>query len=464
MITVMGRALGCWPVAVLGEAVIVVSEGASSLWYERPAARVALANRDVCAVYLLLQQEGVSQREIARRTGQSQSEVSNIVAGRAVRDVTVLERICDGLGVPRELMRLWGGAEDAYPDEVTDVPEEVEEMRRRDLLAVAVISVAGRPVDKLGELLALPEPARVPLPARLEGVHVAQVRNLTRRLGAAGNPVLADPEVLSATAAWAERLLSVPGAEPVRRALMVAIAELHMEAAWAGFDAWHYDRATHHFRTALQLAIEAGDTYLQAEALIQAGAATREFGPANDGLKLLQLGQVKACDIPHDERRAVVVGSVGRVAVQAVARVEAAKALADLGDPDAAESEMAEARELWSATSEGPFGDLDRPAARLALCQRNWTPRNRSRRPQYAAGRVSVCSATPNRASCWPPFMCRLGNPAVCRWPIARSLRWASSAQSGPADSCNRLPLRSPPARDGTRRISPSWLRLSPAA
>lgn len=71
-------------------------------------------------------------------------------------------------------------------------------MYRRALLATAGMAVVGRPVDKLGELLALPGPAPVPLPARIDGIHVAQVRNLTRRLGAASNAAT-NPEVLSAT-------------------------------------------------------------------------------------------------------------------------------------------------------------------------------------------------------------------------------------------------------------------------
>ena len=352
----------------------MVSEGVTPQWYERPEARAALAARDVGAVYRLLQQDGVTQREIARRSGQSQSEVSAILRGRQVRDVTVLERIADGLGVPRAVMRLSGGpdgADGAYPDRdaVTDSPQEVEEMYRRVLLANAGVAVVGRPVDKLGELLALPDPAPVPLPSRIDGVHVAQVRDLTRRLGKAGNPAYTDPEVLSVAAAQAERLLSVPGAEPVKRALVVAVAELHIAAGWAGFDAGRYDRAMHHFTTALTLATKVGDAYLQALALNSAGLATREHGHPNDGLKMLQFGLVKAWDIPRDEQRTVVVGEIGRAAVEACARADAATALADLGELDAAEVEMATARELWSPTRADPYGDLDRPAALLALRQ-----------------------------------------------------------------------------------------------
>ncbi|MBV9163284.1 MAG: helix-turn-helix transcriptional regulator, partial [Pseudonocardiales bacterium] len=311
---------------------------------------------------------GVSQREIARRTGQSQSEVSEIVRGRQVRDVTVLERICDGLGVPRQFMRLSGHADGAYPGgvTVTDLPEEVDAGMLRRMLLAAGIAVVGRPVPRLGELLALPGPVPVPLPSRVEGVHVAQVRNLTRRLGAASNGAT-DPEVISAAAALATRLLGVPGAEPVRRALTVAVAELHSEAGWAGFDAWRHDRAMHHYTTALELANQAGDAYLQATTLIYAGLAIREHGHPNDGLKMIQIGQLKAREIPRDEQRAVVIGEIGRVAVEAGAQEETASALADLGDLDAAEVEMAQARELWSATRADRYGDLDRPAALLAL-------------------------------------------------------------------------------------------------
>ncbi|MGH3997407.1 MAG: helix-turn-helix domain-containing protein, partial [Pseudonocardiaceae bacterium] len=158
-----------------------MSERATPQWYERPNARAVLAARDVGGVYRLLKQDGVTQREIARRTGQSQSEVSAIMRGRQVRDVTVLERIVDGLGVPRAFMRLSGGGDGgdgAYSDEnaVAESPEEVAETHRRVLLANAGVAVVGRPVDKLGELLALPNPAPVPLPSRIDWVQVAKVR------------------------------------------------------------------------------------------------------------------------------------------------------------------------------------------------------------------------------------------------------------------------------------------------
>jgi len=94
-------------------------DGAANPWSTRPEARKALAARDIGTAYRLLKRDGVSQREIAPRTGQSQSEVSEILAGRRVKQVDLLERICDGLGLPRELMGLSYGPNGAYPEGVT---------------------------------------------------------------------------------------------------------------------------------------------------------------------------------------------------------------------------------------------------------------------------------------------------------------------------------------------------------
>lgn len=58
---------------------------------------------------------------------------------------------------------------------------------------------------------------------------------------------------------------------------------------------------------------------------------------------------------------------MGKSAVEARGRDTAAIALADLGELDTAEREMAQARELWSAIRTALYGDLDRPASLVAL-------------------------------------------------------------------------------------------------
>jgi transcriptional regulator with XRE-family HTH domain len=65
---------------------------------ERPDVRAALASHHIGQVYRLLVGAGVSQRRIAALTGTSQSQVSEIIHGRRVHSIWVLERICDGLG------------------------------------------------------------------------------------------------------------------------------------------------------------------------------------------------------------------------------------------------------------------------------------------------------------------------------------------------------------------------------
>ncbi len=74
--------------------------------YHREDVRRILAVRDIAALYRLIKGTGVSYRRIAELTGQSQSEVSEILAGRQVQSYDLLVRIAEGLGVPRELMGL----------------------------------------------------------------------------------------------------------------------------------------------------------------------------------------------------------------------------------------------------------------------------------------------------------------------------------------------------------------------
>ena len=81
--------------------------------------------RDVAEVFAILARMGVSQRRIAALTGQSQSEISEIRAGRKVRAVEVVQRIADGLSTPHGW---WGLAhtQDAFiPPEPEPEPDEL---------------------------------------------------------------------------------------------------------------------------------------------------------------------------------------------------------------------------------------------------------------------------------------------------------------------------------------------------
>ncbi|MGH3719580.1 MAG: helix-turn-helix domain-containing protein [Pseudonocardiaceae bacterium] len=340
----------------------------------RPEVRVALAGHDIGTVFRVLNENGWSQRGIASAVGMRQSEVSEILRGRRVSDFRVLVRVADGLVIPREWMNLGpadGGG--AYPDrgrgrELTE--EEVEEMRRRAMMAFAGMAFAGRPLRELGQRPQLPAPAPIPLPSRILGVHVAKVRDLTRKLRETGRTYGSDPQVssaTSATSAWATRLLDIPGDEPIKRALMTAVAELHIHAGWAAFDADLYDRTLHHCTCGLELATVAGDAYLQATALNYAGLATVEHGRPNNGLAMLQFGQLIAMGIPSADELSGVGWRGSQAAVQSCAKAYSATALSLMGDPDGADAKLAMARELLPSAPADLNGDPDYVAARLEL-------------------------------------------------------------------------------------------------
>ncbi len=95
---------------------------------------------------------------------------------------------------------------------------------------------------------------------------------------------------------------------------------------------------------------------------------TIEHGHPDDGLKMLQLGQVTAGKIPLDlDRSTVLVGEGSRVALEACGLADSATALARLGNTEAAYRHLGQSRELWTPTRADPYGDLDIVAARLEL-------------------------------------------------------------------------------------------------
>lgn len=86
---------------------------------ETREARLALASRDLGAIFRLLQhargEPRLSQRWIGARTGMTQSEVSEVLGGRQVRTYDTLDRVRTGLWVPRGWMGM------AYDQETEDL-------------------------------------------------------------------------------------------------------------------------------------------------------------------------------------------------------------------------------------------------------------------------------------------------------------------------------------------------------
>ncbi|MDQ2792077.1 MAG: helix-turn-helix domain-containing protein, partial [Actinomycetota bacterium] len=121
-----------------------------------------------------------SQVRIALATGQQQSEVSEIISGRQVQSVVLLERIADGLGVPHGWMGL-AYAPDLEPEPAAPLEASTEQECRDNLLRHATTVLYGEPI------FGPADPIRVtntptPVPRRIGLADVEHVAATTERL------------------------------------------------------------------------------------------------------------------------------------------------------------------------------------------------------------------------------------------------------------------------------------------
>ena len=190
--------------------------------------RAALATRDIAALYRLLKRLGMSQRQIAGLTDQTQSEVCEILSGRQVLNVQLLERITDGLGIPRERMGLSYGEKRPAP---AAVAKEVDaKVKRRVLIAAAMGETL---LSCCGEPITLPLPTDDPLPTRLSMDHVHEVRTCTDQLVARARYYGGQAGLFGDVVRRFMRWMEVPAPEEVTPRLAAALVELHTEASWA---------------------------------------------------------------------------------------------------------------------------------------------------------------------------------------------------------------------------------------
>ncbi|MGH3756122.1 MAG: helix-turn-helix domain-containing protein, partial [Pseudonocardiaceae bacterium] len=307
--------------------------------------RAALDARDVGMVYRLLGRAGVSQRRIAALTGQAQSEVCEILQGRRVRDVEVLERIADGLGVPRGWMRLGPGEEGRSAGK-----EVAEDVKRRALISATAVAALGQVAPGSGEPSGLPLPTGR-LPSRLGMSHVQAVVAVTGQLRGVARYYGGQGELFGAAARLYSRWMQVPATEAVTAELAAALAELHTEAGWRSHDSGL--DATGCFTRALGLARVAGDAHGVANAALHAGMTLVRTGHPNDALKLFQLGQLP------------LSGSLPGTSTSVFSRAD------DPGLPTVA-ARLAR----QSATAYALMGCLDQATYCLAEADEGWVPRD----------------------------------------------------------------------------------------
>jgi transcriptional regulator with XRE-family HTH domain len=277
------------------------SQGAvvtADVW-EKPDMRAALAAREISTVYRLLRKHGISQRQIAAQTGQSQSEVSEILKGRQVMAYDVLARIAAGLGVPRGYMGL------AYDEETRvrvvatvddQTPEEAESVKRRKFLAHAAAVTMGANVFGADSGPWVSNPIQTPAPGRIGMTDVRQVEAATRALRSLdyqyGGGSCRDAVI--AQLSWGQQMLGASATDVVKQRLHIALADLHNLAGWTSFDIGLLDSARNHFGKGLELAKEGRSEPLVANILYRMGRVYLHNGAPNDALKIFSLGQIAA--------------------------------------------------------------------------------------------------------------------------------------------------------------------------
>lgn len=269
--------------------------------WERPEMRVALAKRDLKAVYERLQRVGVSQRHIARLTGQSASEVYEVLNGRRVMAHDVLVRIADGLGVPRGYMGLAydRSTEDALDLATAAISTDADEREEvRSLLAHAANVTMGASVNEVARWWQPVDRETAPAPSRIGTFDVEHVEALTAAMRALdyryGGGACRD--AVAAQVRWSQQLLGAMCSDETRDRLHLALADLHNLAGWTSFDVGMFSVARRHFARALEQAKQVDDSSLAANILYRMGRLHLHRGMHKDALRFFQLGQISAQD------------------------------------------------------------------------------------------------------------------------------------------------------------------------
>lgn len=256
-------------------------------------ARQALARRDIAEVFRLLHDAGVSQAAIALATGQKPSDVSEIIhSARQVQSIILLERIAEGLGVPRGWM---GMAYEPDPALMAQEDPQTDSIRDDNLLRHAATVLRGKPIFGPAD----PIPVRntpTPVPHQIGSADIDQLAATTKRLGRLASEFGGIPMTgaLTAHARAGEALLGATMREQVRKQLLVELSDTHWVAGGAAASAGLRDLARQHFVRCMDLAGEAGEMLRAVRALDGLGRMELDIGQPNEALKLFQLGAAAA--------------------------------------------------------------------------------------------------------------------------------------------------------------------------
>ncbi|MGH3751321.1 MAG: hypothetical protein ACRDRP_01255 [Pseudonocardiaceae bacterium] len=265
----------------------------------------------------------------------------------------VLERICTGLGVSRGAMGL------SYSEHPGDSPvsapseeDEADVLRRQfqHLVTVAGVALFGPAIPGPGQ----PSPAvaagqALAVPSRIGRADIKAIHDLTRAVADVARTVGGQAGPACSLADWADRCLAADASDAARQALLSELADLHVIAAYCCHDSYAPVLAYQHFTRAVELAIEAGDSYRASYALHYAAMMLIGRDQPNNALKLTQLAELHLANAPGDDPRVAPLRSQ-LVVVSALAQAQ----LADPGSAVAARrvrSELARSRDGWDPPS-----------------------------------------------------------------------------------------------------------------
>lgn len=330
-------------------------------WNE-PEMKRALADRDISSVYRLLRRVGISQRHIAALTGQSQSEVSEILKGRQVMAYDVLVRISVGLGIPRGYMGLsydpvmaTATSSDGLPDDADRARAQKEELvKRRNLLAHGSGMLFGTTVLAADREHWLSHPAQTPAPNQIGMMDVQQVEATTRALSALDHEYGGGNcrDAVVAQLSWAQRLVGTSAKEEVHRRLFRALGELQGLAGWTSFDVGLRDSARNHYSSALEFANLGDDSVLMARIMYWIGRIYLHDREANEALKWFQLGQL-AAQRAGSERAVALLCANEAWAYAMLQDREMAQKLLDRSQSELARAEQNNETPNWAQSYDG---------------------------------------------------------------------------------------------------------------
>lgn len=305
--------------------------------------RSSLARHDMAAVFGFLHRRGFSWVYLSALTRIGAGRISEIASRqRMVCDYDVLERIAEGLKIPRHYMGL-GRDHVATALRGPDPNGDPGELDTQEMLgAVAAIAVGAIPADTARWL---PSPDPLPPPKRVTANDVATLRAVTalhRRLdaGLGGGACLYSAR---GYIGLASRLMSAPRIpQEVAIELTAALADLHNLIGWSAHDLDLHDLARRHLVKSLVLGRRANAFPLMANVLYRLGRISLHQRDPRGALQMFGLGQMLAqqarCTVSSAVLHANMAWAYAMLGQEANVRDSMRRAATELAaaDPDTA--------------------------------------------------------------------------------------------------------------------------------